>query len=233
MRHTAVVRVIILASLAGCSAVQPRPSAPAQAPASAEPSRGNPSPTGSDSGSRSTESNPGAREPSAVVESVPATVPSRSDSNRTSRPAAERGVVPAGPAAVAPARTTASTTATVARPPAAAKVVPASSVPVKPPDPPPLDLTALEQRLRDTRAVGLFTKLSLKNQVDDLLGQFRSYYRGSKPPPPPDLRQRYDGLLLKVLSVLQDGDPPLAAQIWSSREAIWIVLADPQRLEKI
>ena len=36
-----------------------------------------------------------------------------------------------------------------------------------------LDLSALEQRLRDTRAIGLFTKLSLKNQVDDLLAQFR------------------------------------------------------------
>jgi hypothetical protein len=47
------------------------------------------------------------------------------------------------------------------------------------------------------------------------------------------LRQRYDGLVLKVLSVLQDGDPPLAAQVWSSREAIWGILADPAKFAKI
>jgi hypothetical protein len=42
----------------------------------------------------------------------------------------------------------------------------------------PLDLTALKQRLRDTNAIGVFTKLALKNQVDDLLDRFRQYYRG-------------------------------------------------------
>src|SRR5260221_462978 len=41
-----------------------------------------------------------------------------------------------------------------------------------------LNLASLEQRLRDTRAIGVFTKLSLKNQVDDLLDQFRALYRG-------------------------------------------------------
>src|SRR5580692_12216159 len=34
---------------------------------------------------------------------------------------------------------------------------------------PPLDLGLLRQRLRETKAIGVFTKLSLKNQVDDLL----------------------------------------------------------------
>ena len=39
---------------------------------------------------------------------------------------------------------------------------------------PPLDVAALKARLRDTHAIGVFTKLALKNQVDDLLQQFRS-----------------------------------------------------------
>ncbi len=99
--------------------------------------------------------------------------------------------------------------------------------------PPTLDLTALEQRLRDTHAVGLFTKLSLKNQVDDLLDQFRTLYRRQAKIPPASLRQQYDLLLLKVLSLLQDGDPPLAAAIASSREAIWSILADPQKFSSI
>jgi hypothetical protein len=44
-----------------------------------------------------------------------------------------------------------------------------------------------------------------------------------------ELRQRYDVLLLKVLTLLQDGDPPLAATITNSKEAIWTILADPQK----
>jgi hypothetical protein len=105
--------------------------------------------------------------------------------------------------------------------------------PQKPPSSPALDLTALEQRLRDTHAIGVFTKLSLKNQVDDLLDQFRAYYRGQIKTPLAALRQQYDLLLLKVLTLLQDSDPPLAAAILSSREAIWSILADPEKFTKI
>jgi hypothetical protein len=91
----------------------------------------------------------------------------------------------------------------------------------------------LEQRLRQTNAIGVFTKLSLKNQVDDLLNAFRVLYRGPNKHPTAELRQRYDQLLLKVLTLLQDGDPPLAAAISSSREAIWSILADPDKFAKI
>ena len=94
---------------------------------------------------------------------------------------------------------------------------------------PALDLGSLEQRLRDTKAIGVFTKLSLKNQVDDLLGRFRDFYGRKSSATLADLRQRYDLLLLKLLSVLQDGDPTLAATISASRETIWTLLADPQK----
>ena len=79
----------------------------------------------------------------------------------------------------------------------------------------------------------MFTKLSLKNQVDDLLDEFRALYKGPNKHPTPALRQRYDLLLLKVLSLLQDTDPDLAACISSSREAIWGILADPDKFAKI
>jgi hypothetical protein len=98
---------------------------------------------------------------------------------------------------------------------------------------PTLDLASLEQRLKDTRAIGVFTKLSLKNQVDDLLDDFRAFYKVAKVHPSAELRQRYDLLLLKVLSLLQDSDPPLAAAISSSKEAIWNILADPDKLAKL
>ncbi|MEJ0008327.1 MAG: hypothetical protein WDM77_18680 [Steroidobacteraceae bacterium] len=92
-----------------------------------------------------------------------------------------------------------------------------------------MDLGSLEQRLRDTKAIGVFTKLSLKNQVDDLLERFRAFYSKKSGATLAELRQRYDLLLLKVLSVLQDGDPTLAAAISASRETIWTILADPQK----
>lgn len=111
---------------------------------------------------------------------------------------------------------------------------PTSPAPTPPPSvSPTLNLADLEQRLRETRAIGVFTKLSLKNQVDDLLNAFRALYRGPNKHPTVELRQRYDLLLLKVLTLLQDGDPPLAAAISSSREAIWSILSDPDKFAKI
>ena len=75
----------------------------------------------------------------------------------------------------------------------------------------------------------MFTKISLKNQVDDLLDRFRAYYKRQTKTTLAELRRPYDMLLLKVLSLLQDSDPPLARDIVASREAIWGILADPQK----
>ena len=91
----------------------------------------------------------------------------------------------------------------------------------------------MEQRLKDTRAIGVFTKLSLKNQVDDLLDDLKAFHKGSAKLPQPVLRQKYDLLIMKVLSLLQGGDPPLASAIASSREAIWQILMDPSKFAKI
>jgi hypothetical protein len=91
-----------------------------------------------------------------------------------------------------------------------------------------LDLATLEKRLRETSAIGMFTKLSLKNQVDDLLQQFRGFHSKQSTTPLSELRQRYESLLNKVLGLLR-GDPNLAQAIAASREAIWGILVDPQK----
>ncbi|MGH8713711.1 MAG: hypothetical protein ACREYB_06870, partial [Casimicrobiaceae bacterium] len=96
----------------------------------------------------------------------------------------------------------------------------------KPQAPPPLDLKSLETRLKETKAIGVLTKLSLKNQVDDLLAQFREFYQGKLKITLAELRRPFDLLMLKVLSLLQDSDPQLAAAIVASREAIWGILAN-------
>ena len=92
-----------------------------------------------------------------------------------------------------------------------------------------LDFTSLITRLRETKAISVFTKISVKNQSDDLLEKFRSYHRQQGAPTLSELRRSYDLLLLKLLSLLQDGDPPLAKDIDRSRAAIWEILADPKK----
>jgi hypothetical protein len=131
-------------------------------------------------------------------------------------------------------------------PPASSKVSPApreaGSVGPAPPATPltqtgqaaaALDLASLEQRLRDTNAIGVFTKLSLKNQVDDLLAQFKSFHHGQTPPTLTQLRQKFELLLIKVVTLLQDGDATLASEVSSSREALWSVLSDPQKFAQL
>lgn len=190
-----------------------------------------------DSGSQSVPAPPPTASPGQpIVSSVDDTSPSSAVSVEHQAPAAN-------PPALSPATSSnpaKSKSAASGRPikQADAEAVPRPSAVLpapanKPPATPTLDLANLEQRLRDTRAIGVFTKLSLKNEVDDLLSEFRAQYKGSNKHPSAELRQRYDLLILKVLSLLQDSDPALAAAISSSREAIWGILADPDKFAKI
>jgi hypothetical protein len=100
---------------------------------------------------------------------------------------------------------------------------------VAPPSAPTLDFKSLETRLRQTKAIGVLTKLSLKNQIDDLLAGFRAYHRRQGTATLADLRRNYDMLVLKVLALLQDSDPALARDIARSRAAIWSILEDPRK----
>jgi hypothetical protein len=181
----------------------------------------------------------------------PATVPRPATiTPEAAPPPAPPAPIPAPPAAVTvPARPPASGANPKAPPsrPAPQPSAPAAtqSRPATPPPPaatkaapeapaaPTLDLNSLEQRLKDTKAIGVFTKLSLKNQVDDLLGELRAFHKGAGKTPPAALRQKYDTLIIKVLTLLQDGDPQLASTIASSREALWGILMDPQKFSQI
>jgi hypothetical protein len=112
---------------------------------------------------------------------------------------------------------------------------PRQSTGVPPPAQPAaiVDLTALEKRLRDTGAIGVFTKLALKNEVDDLLERFRTFHTGRGGTTLAKLRESYNLLVLKVVALLQDKDPPLARDIFTSREALWNLLADPVRFKTL
>lgn len=203
------------------------------------------------SGARGTGSQPGAR-PAPPAE-MPAAVPGEtvSPEAKTSEapippargepsPGTDDGGSVAKPE-TAPPEVTAPNRRDVTAPHVKAPTRPATPAPSEPPrakkrpEPSPsqqaatpaLDLKALEHRLRETTAIGVLTKLTLKNQVDDLLDRFRAFHEGKGGATLAELRQSYDLLIMKVLSLLQDSDPVLARDIVTSREAIWSLLADP------
>jgi hypothetical protein len=142
----------------------------------------------------------------------PPSKPAERPQPRPSAPPPPRPITPPAPAAPPPPAQSAGP------PPAAAAIV---------------DLTALEKRLRDTSAIGLFTKLALKNEVDDLLERFRTFHEGRGGATLAKLREGYDLLVLKVVSLLQDKDAPLARDIFTSREALWNLLADPVKFKTL
>lgn len=89
------------------------------------------------------------------------------------------------------------------------------------------DIKELVARLRATNAIGFFTKLALKNQIDDLLGKFRRFHAGTCDTSLNTLREEFNLLLMKVLSLLQDHDPDLFRTLAGGREILWTKLTDP------
>jgi hypothetical protein len=137
----------------------------------------------------------------------------------------------APPPILAPAKTaTAAVPVPVAKLPPQKQDDPVSTIALVPAT---LDVAALKARLRDTAAIGILAKISLRKKVDDLLESFRNHYDGGQKTSLAALRKPYDELLMKVLDMLQDGDPSLARSISSSREAIWQILADRERFRSM
>ena len=236
MRRTLVAGLLLIALTGGCARVQPMSStAPPGGPEVVAPV--------------ATPVTTPVAAPVAAIAAPdaapqPTEAPVLADANPAAGPAATAPAPPAPPAPnpVVNAKDKPAFSAAAPKQPAPPKppappskpvVAVAPPPPPPPPAPPALNLSSLEQRLRDTHAIGVFTKLSLKNQVDDLLDQFRAFYRGQVAIPLTTLRQRYDLLMLKVLSLLQDSDPALANDIVASREAIWGILRDPQKFASI
>ena len=96
-----------------------------------------------------------------------------------------------------------------------------------------LDVAALKARLRETAAIGVLAKISLRNQMDELLESFRAHYGGAQKTSLAALRKPYDELVMKVLDMLDERDPSLARSISSSREAIWEILTDRERFRSM
>jgi hypothetical protein len=95
------------------------------------------------------------------------------------------------------------------------------------------DLDALAERLRASTSIGVLTKLSLRNQVDDLIEAFRRFHAGERARPLSELRERFNFLLMKIISLVQDKEPELAKEVFSAREVLWGKLTDPKEFSKL
>lgn len=217
-RLALIVELLFVLLTAGCAGVQPPPSVA-------------PAPTAS----------PQTGAEAAAPVAQPVTPPSRpipaaTQSEGTTTAASATRATPS--ASVSPSQRNTKAITPTAKAPAPAPTAQATKKDSTAPDvakqtAPALDLASLETRLKETRAIGVLTKIALKNQVDDLLSEFRAFYQGKLKTTLGDLRRSYDLLVLKVLTLLQDSDPPLASAIVASREAMWGILSDPAKFATI
>jgi hypothetical protein len=86
---------------------------------------------------------------------------------------------------------------------------------------PQLDMNALIERLKQTQAIGVLTKLVLRSNVNDLIGEVKRYKKAKGTAKQlARIKAHFNGLLLKVLTLL-DEDPKLAEDIQCARANLW------------
>ena len=91
----------------------------------------------------------------------------------------------------------------------------------KPAVAPQLDMDTLIERLKQTQAIGVLTKLVLRSNVNDLIGEVKRYKKAKGSEKQLErIKAHFNGLLLKVLALL-DEDPKLAADIQCARDSLW------------
>ncbi len=95
------------------------------------------------------------------------------------------------------------------------------------------DLNALVSRISQSKALGLFTKLSLKQDIDGLLENVRKYHDGSGDGSLEQLRERYDVLVHKLMILLQEKDGELVKSIDDGRDKLWAILSDHEKFASI
>lgn len=91
----------------------------------------------------------------------------------------------------------------------------------------------LKVQLRKSRAIGFFTKLELRNQVNDLLNDFQKYHESDGRLTIDELKERFDLLLLKIMTLLQDDDPELHQEIVTARTGLWDILVDRNKFAMV
>lgn len=107
---------------------------------------------------------------------------------------------------------------------AADLVAPQANTPIVAAGAQELDLTELQERIRESGAISFSQKQQIQNELDALLARFRTAQTGGKAALAA-LREPYDRLLTKMQSMLAR-DAQLANEVAASRGPIWDALSD-------
>jgi len=65
------------------------------------------------------------------------------------------------------------------------------------------------------------------------MDRFRRFHSGEVHPPLEKLRDQFNLLFMKVVTLLQDRDPALGQEIAKGREILWGKLADPGEFARL
>tara|TARA_R110001606_G_scaffold118060_1_gene248227 strand:- start:974 stop:1900 length:927 start_codon:yes stop_codon:yes gene_type:complete len=87
----------------------------------------------------------------------------------------------------------------------------------------------LAANLRATAAISPMSKLDLKRRTDALVSEISLYHDGARQYDISRLKSQFDALIQHVVTLLQLGDPSLAAAIEGQRNALWSSLSDPEQ----
>jgi len=84
-----------------------------------------------------------------------------------------------------------------------------------------VNFNVLKERLKNTDAIGFFTKLAIRNDIVDLMDNIKRYRKHAMlKAKMTEIRRSFDGLLLKIIALLE-GDPKLSRDLYVGRETIW------------
>ena len=94
-------------------------------------------------------------------------------------------------------------------------------------------LDRVEQRMRDTAAVGVVAKLTLKAELDALLAAFLRFHEGKSHYGLDDLLHRYDRLMAKTMDLVHGQDPALFALLYDIRPEMAAILTHPGHYARV
>jgi len=84
-----------------------------------------------------------------------------------------------------------------------------------------VDVETLKTRLKETDAIGVFTKLAIRSDILDLVDEINRHRKKNRLASKiAEMRASFDGLLLKMVALLER-DPTLSRDLYVSRESIW------------
>ena len=91
------------------------------------------------------------------------------------------------------------------------------------------DLDQIINRVTSSKALGFFTKLSLKKDIDGFLADVKKYHDGRGDLTLDQLHEQYDALVHNLVTLVQNKDEELVRYIDDGRDKLWGMLADHEK----